>query len=345
MRLQRRGESIRPLVCGLLALAGLACAENEPERVPLAELDGETIYVDEVEGAVALRIYQHELDAFTLLRSEAERRIEATLLEREAATRGTTVEALLEEVQGEGGSVAEAEIDAYLAEHPTRPGTDPEQARIRVRHYLRETARLERRVAFLESLRSASGARILLEPPTPPRTVVEVAGAPSRGPRAARVEIVHFASFGSRHSARSAHKLERLRSEFPEEIRHVHRNLLNDRDELGLHAARVGFEAIETGRFWELHDALFDEPRPAAPERVDAIALSIGLSPERVGEATREVSRIDDVKRDIDAANAAGAPREPTLFINGRFVSGLAPYDEIRAIVAEEIEGTSRSEG
>jgi protein-disulfide isomerase len=315
-----------------------ATEEGGRERTPLAEVHGDTLYVEDVEGALAFRIYKLQLDIYSLLKSEAEARIEERLLAQEAQARSTTVEALLASVAGEAAAVSDEEVDLYLAEHPPVGERDPEQARLRVRHYLVERARLERRVAFMEALREKAGTKILLAAPTPPRTEVDVAGAPARGPESAAVEIVHFASFGSRNSARSAGKIERLRTAFPGEIRQVHRNLLNDRDEVGLAGARIAFVAAESGRFWEIHDRIFaDDSKMPSVELIEAYAVELGIPAESARSARVDPARLQAVKRDIESAHAAGAPREPSLFINGRFVSGLLPYDDIKKIVEEEI--------
>lgn len=328
-------------LCALLLLAGgrsWAQAETPADdRTPLAEVYGETIYVEDVEGAVAFRIFKHELDIYSLLKSEAEQRIEKKLLAREAAERGISVEALLAAVDGETVTVEESEIDRYLAEHPAPAGRDSAQARRRVRHYLQERARLERRVAFMDALHEKAGTRILLAAPLPPRTEVETDGAPRRGPESASVEIVHFASFGSRNAARSARKIDRLREAYPGRIRQVHLNLLNDRDERGLAAARIAFAAADSNRFWEVHDRFFSQAAERATiEELEELAIEIGVPEKLVRAAKNDLGRLRAVKRDIDTAQAAGVPREPGLFINGRFASGLLPYDEIDKIVAEE---------
>jgi hypothetical protein len=335
------------IVISGLALSSLAepVSTESESRTPIAEVYGETIYVEDVEGALAFRIYKHHLDIYSLLKSEAEARIDERLLAKEAKNLGTTVEALLMQVEGGEGVVSEVDVDAYLAEHPPVGERDAEKARIRVRHYLSERARLARRVDFMERLREQAGVKILLLLPTPPRTEVDVAGAPMRGPGSAKIEIVHFASFGSRNSARSARKIELLREAFPDQIQQVHRNLLSDRDELGLAAARIAFAAVEVDQFWPLHDRLFgDDANRLTLEGIEAIAIELGVPVESVRSAGTDPARIQAVKRDIDAANAAGAPREPALFINGRFVSGLMPYDEIKKIVTEETERTKNSD-
>jgi hypothetical protein len=303
-------------------------------------LEGETLYKEDVQGAVAFRIYRHEVDIYSLLQAEAERRVDEKLLAREAARRGLGVEAMLEQVEGDAEVVSEDEVDRYLAEHPAEAGAPADEARARVRHYLSETRRIERRIVFLSQLREAAGFRFLLAPPEPPRTEIDVAGAPARGPEDAPVTIVHFATFSSRDSACSAARLARLLAEFPGRVRWIHRNLLNDGDERGLLASRLAFLGQEKGRFWDLHDRWFARGGKLDAEEIVAIARQSGLDEGDVERARRDPALLRRVKRDLDAANAAGAPREPTVFVNGRYVAGLSPYAEIRAVLVEELGDT-----
>ncbi|MHA7838191.1 MAG: DsbA family protein, partial [bacterium] len=353
----RRGSQGLCIALAVISLAGPTAAsdigmdgaiggQNEG-RTPLAELDDEILYVEDVEGALALRIYQLRLDLYSLLESEARRWMDEKLLEDAARARGLTVAELEALLAKETSEVDEAEIDRYLAEHPAGGRVDPAQARERVRLYLAETRRLQTRIDFMESLREAAGARVLLDPPQPPRSEVDLAGVPTRGPEDAPVVIVHFASFGSRSSARSAAKLRRLEEAFPGEIRRAHRHLLNERDELGLLAARIAFAAEEIGRFWPLHDALFEALERdgfLTPERIREIARESGVPGDRIDAAVRDPARIAQVKRDIEAANASGIPREPSLFINGLFASGLSPYDDLHQIVAREAREAGRGD-
>lgn len=324
---------IGPLGCG--APAG-------DDRTPLAVVGDETLYRDEVAGAVAFRVYRHEVDIYSLLRGETERRIDESLLEREAARRGTSVEELVAQVEGEVAPVSESEVDRYLAEHPgDSPGAEEGDVRARVRHYLGERGRIERRLALMESLREAAGVRILLEPPTAPRTDVDVEGAPARGPEDAPLTLVHFATFSSRASARSAARIAEIVQEHPDQMRWVHRSFLNDRDEMGLLAARVAVAASDAGVFWELHDRLFARGGFLDPESIIEDALEVGLSEEAIEAARREPEVLRRVKRDMEAANTSGAIREPTLFLNGRYASGL-DAGSIRTAVREELSLTER---
>lgn len=319
--------------------AGEAVIETADSRTPLAEVDGEILYVEDVEGALALRIHQLRVDIYSLLESEAQRWMDAKLLADAARERGLTVAELEAQLAAPAPEIDEAEVDRYLAEHPPADQGDAERVRERVRLYLAETGRLQSRIDFMASLREAAGARVLLPMPESPRTEIDVAGAPSRGPADAPVVIVHYASFGSRASARSDEKLRRLEQAFPGQIRRVHRNFLNDRDELGLMAARIGFAAAEIDRFWPFHDALFDaldRDGFLSPERVREIARASGIPIDRIEAAERDTGRIAQVREDIQAGSSSGIPREPSLFINGLFASGLSPYETLREIVEDE---------
>ena len=336
-----------------LAASCLVCLASTDgvaeERIPLAEVDGHTIYVDEVEGALAFRIYKHRLDIYSLLKSEAEQRIERQLLEAEARERGKTVEAMLAEVEAADRGVTQEEteeqIDRYLEENPPDPSAGPEKIRERVRHYLAERERLARRIAFMDGLREAAGARVLLEPPPRPRTRFELADAPVRGPDDAPVVLVHFANFASRNGSRSAARIARLAAAFPGQIRRAHVTLLDDRDEAGLHAARLA-AAVAVRRpeaFWPLHDALFAREGKLDPARIDAVALELGVPASLIEEAAEDARWLGAVKLEIDRAIRAGVPREPGLFVNGLFVSGLAPYDDLATLVADELESRAQA--
>jgi len=318
-----------------LALALLLAGPAEPGREVVAWLHGEPLYRDQVTSPVAFRIYRHQVDIHSLLVQEIERQVDARLLAREAERRGVGVEALLAEAATGAPPVEEADVDRYLAERPQEAAVP--EARARVRHYLEETRRIERRLGLLGALRERAGYRLVLEPPVPPRTAIGLEGAALRGPADAPIEIVHFASFGSRASARSAARLARLAQELPGAFRQAHRDFLGRPDETALLAARLGQLARRAGSFWSLHDALF-----ALDGRLDEAALaraaeSAGLGGDALAQARGDASLLAAVRRDQDAGVAAGVPREPTLFVNGRYASGLQPYGELRALVLEEL--------
>lgn len=307
-------------------------APRDPEI--LAVLDGTPIHAEEVRSRIAFRLYQLEADRYSLLQRELDALIEQRLLEQEARRRGLSVDALLAaEVQGEPAPVTDAEIDAYLAEHPRDAARGP-AIRPRIAAYLAERRVIERRLAFVQSLRERARIDVKLTAPERPRTDIDIAGAPARGPERAPVTLVHFASFSSVESARSAAELQAIMARHPTEIRWVHRHHVDIYDELGLRAAELSLAAEDAGRFWEFHDRVFARNAPLTEDALSEITTSMGLAAP--GNALARV------KQHIDAGLRAGVERPPVVFVNGRYFSGTFSHDQLRALVAEELAAASQ---
>ncbi len=342
-----RAGSGRLLLLPILALGAIACTDPGEERMApprgggergraVARIGDELLTREDVSAPVALRIHRLEVDIYSLLRAEAEREADRRLLEREAARRGTTSQALLAEVEGAARPPTEAEVEAWLAEHPPGGPVAPEVARVRARTYLEERARIERRLGFLAELRRREGFEWLLEPPAPPRTRVPVEGAPARGPEDAPVVLVHFAGLTGRESARSAARIRELAASLPGALREIHRHLFRPGDEGALLAAELGCLAHRLGRFWELHDR-FAAMERATPEALRAAARELGLPAEAVERADRDPELLRCVRRDLEIARRIGIPRPPAVFVNGRYQSGLLPVAELRRLVEDEL--------
>ncbi|MDP3936943.1 MAG: thioredoxin domain-containing protein [Deltaproteobacteria bacterium] len=337
----RRPSSIPALLCILL----LACspdpsgtgevAENRGE--PIARLGDQIIYRDEVAPAVAYQVYRREVDIYSLLKGETEALISNRVLAMEAERRKIALEDLLRvEIDEKVEPAGEADVDAYLAGHPQEAGSGKE-TRARIRYFLSETRREERRLALQEDLRARAGFEFLLEPPLAIRTRLDVADAPVRGPAEAPITLVHFATFSSPLSVRSAGYLRRLVEEFPGKIRWVHRHFLNPHDETGLLAAEFAVAAQDQEVFWEAHDALFDLEGNLDERKMLGVAHKIGVDDDTMRQVGIDEKYLKAVKRDIDAGVKAGVRSEPVVYVNGRYFSSTFPYERLRQMVAEEL--------
>ena len=336
-----------PLVA-LLALASCG-GEREQERstpswgalagpTPIARLDGETILLDDVGPELGLEVYQHQLDMYALLKRETERIVGERLHAREAERQKLSVDALVQrELDTSGGTPTDAEVTRYLEEHPDAARWP--EARARVASYLVEKHRVERRAALVARLREQAKLEFLVEPPVEPRVRLDLTDVPVRGPENARVTLVHFASFGSPLSARSAAQLARLATEFPDRLRFAHRTFLGEPDEMTLAAAELAVAAQDAGKFWEAHDRLFAQEGEFTSDVLDDIASDLGIERKAVGTDGATRARL---RRDQDAGMRAGVKQEPTVFANGRYLSGSTPYEELRRAVTEELGGDAK---
>jgi len=94
--------------------------------------------------------------------------------------------------------------------------------------------------------------------------------------------------------------------------------------------ARASEAAAAQGRFWEFHDALFDDPGRLDDPHLWERCRRLGIDLEPF-EADRRSEAIGErVQRDFRSAMRAGVTTTPTLFVEGEPHPGV-PGEELRA--------------
>ncbi len=114
---------------------------------------------------------------------------------------------------------------------------------------------------------------------------------------------------------------------FPLESIHVH----------ALAAARVALSAARQGKFWPVHDLLFQrQPQwagQADPAYLTALADSGGTNPARLAACLASAASERAVAADLAAAARSGARSTPTFYIEGGLIEGAAPAVVFRAVL------------
>ena len=126
-----------------------------------------------------------------------------------------------------------------------------------------------------------------------------------------------------------------LRERFGDDLRYVFRHLpLVDRHPNAQLAAEAAEAASSQGRFWEMHDRLF-ERRTLEPDDLRRHARDIGLDLDSYDAAMTEHRGAARVARDVDSARTSEVSGTPMPFIDGRRYDGF--YD------AESLEDAVRA--
>ena len=80
--------------------------------------------------------------------------------------------------------------------------------------------------------------------------------------------------------------------------------------------------ASEQGRFWEYHDVLFENHEHLERESLFRYARELGLELATFRSCLDDPATRARVGQDVDVGNRVGIDSTPTLFFNGRKVSG-----------------------
>ena len=147
-----------------------------------------------------------------------------------------------------------------------------------------------------------------------------------RGPVDAPVTILEYGDYECPHCGLAAPVVTQLLERFDGRLRFVFRHLpLTDVHPNAALAAEAAEAAGAQGRFWEMHDLLFDRQDALDPHDLARYAAELGLDVaafERDLESGRHGPR---VVQDVNSAEEAGVAGTPTFFVNE--VRHLGAYD------------------
>ena len=156
------------------------------------------------------------------------------------------------------------------------------------------------------------------------------------GPEDAPVTLVEYGDFECPYCAAAYPALRELRRRMGDGLRFAFRHLpLVERHPHAMEAAEAAEAAGEQGRFWEMHDLLFESGRALAADDLRRYARDLGLDLERFESALADHRHRPRVERDAAGAARSGVSGTPALFLDGERYEGF--YD------AESLEDAVRA--
>ncbi|CAM5447321.1 Na+/H+ antiporter NhaA [Streptomyces pilosus] len=157
------------------------------------------------------------------------------------------------------------------------------------------------------------------------------------GPPEAPLTLVEYGDFECPFCARATGVTKELRERFGDRFRYVFRHLplpdVHPHSEL---AARAAVAADAQGRFWRMHDLLYQHQDELEYEDTAGYAAELGLDVEKFLRDLDAEETAERVRADAASAEASGVRGAPTFFIGNRRHTG--PYDA--ETLARELEAS-----
>jgi protein-disulfide isomerase len=139
-----------------------------------------------------------------------------------------------------------------------------------------------------------------------------------RGPHEAKITLVEYGDLECPFCGQAEPVLRELLTDFGD-LRYVWRHLpLTDVHPHAQLAAEATEVAGLAGKFWEMHDLLFEHQDALRPMNLHEYAAQLGLDVEWFTENLRKHALAARVADDVDSADLSGVTGTPTFFINGR---------------------------
>jgi len=133
--------------------------------------------------------------------------------------------------------------------------------------------------------------------------------------------------------------LKRVREAYGDRVRIVWKDFpLTSIHPQAFKASEGGQCAREQGKFWEYHDRLFANQQALEPESLKKHATDVGLDAARFNACLDQAKYGERVQEQMGVGTRLGVSSTPTMFINGRMVSGAQPYEVFATVIDEELE-------
>jgi protein-disulfide isomerase len=92
------------------------------------------------------------------------------------------------------------------------------------------------------------------------------------------------------------------------------------------------------GKFWEMHDALFENQAQLGGALYLKLAQQVGLSPQDLRAAVEQREYLQRVKADFTGGVRSGVNGTPTFFINGKRHDASFEYDDLVDAIDASLE-------
>lgn len=132
--------------------------------------------------------------------------------------------------------------------------------------------------------------------------------------------------------------IQRLMEEFEDDIQFTYRHFPLGQHEHANLAARSAEAAGLQGKFWEMHDMIFDNQstwsdETNAKESFLGYAESLGLDLAQFEQDLNSTDVKNKVNRDRQDGNRAEVNATPTFYLNGTKVSGISSYEDFQGLI------------
>jgi len=208
----------------------------------------------------------------------------------------------------------------------------------------------------LKAIRTLLSQRPAQRPQPPQVSTVAMAGNPMLGRKDAPVTMIEFSDYQCPFCKRFfENTLPTIKTQYVDtgKVRYVFRDFPLDRiHPQARKAAEAAHCAGEQGKYWEMHDLLFQNQRALQVEKLKEYARSLeGLEPSAFDTCLDEGTYGAEVQKDYDDGTAAGIRGTPGFFIGrtgsgdtirGTFIRGAQPFQAFNQEIERQLKAPAK---
>lgn len=159
------------------------------------------------------------------------------------------------------------------------------------------------------------------------------------GASAARVTVVEYGDFECPMCGKAYHAVKIMLAHFGDDLRFVFRHFplreVHPHAELAAQAAEA---AGAQGRFWPMHNLLFENQRHLNADSLRRYAVKAELDLERYDREMTDHVYMQRVQAHLESGGRSGARATPTFFVNGVLQDVSFGLEQLQTAIATALE-------
>lgn len=169
-------------------------------------------------------------------------------------------------------------------------------------------------------------------------------GTPRKGPEEAPVTIVEFADFECPHCRKAAGLMDEIVEEYDGKVAHYFKFFpLSSRGNSQL-AAKAAAAAQLQGKFWPMHDLIFENQRSLSRDKIMGFARRIGLNFQKFKKDLQSKEVTQMVANAKQEGNQAGVRGTPAIYVNGREYMGAVTKQGLEESIETALQAANSEE-
>jgi len=162
----------------------------------------------------------------------------------------------------------------------------------------------------------------------------------AQGPAGAPVTLVEYGDFECPYCGRAYPIVKQLQQRLGSRLRFIFRNFpLKEIHPHAEHAAEAAEAAGAQGKFWEMHDRLFERQFALEDSSMLEYAADLGLDVGQVAGELAQGTYESRVREDFRSGVSSGVNGTPTFFINGARHDGSYDAETLLAALERAAKG------
>lgn len=159
----------------------------------------------------------------------------------------------------------------------------------------------------------------------------------SMGPKDAKVTIIEFSDFQCPYCQKAEETVKEVLQNYGDKIRLVYKHFPIQGHKNAEKAAEAAECAKDQGKFWEMHDLMFENQSKLEIADLKKYALDLNLNSSEFDNCLDSGKYTGKVQNDMDVGISYGVSGTPAFFINGQFLNGAQPVEKFREIIDAEL--------